>query len=163
MHNFGQNDRVFETVETLLKKVVPKFLQYVDVLAIVADGDLASFHAAFTRDSSLVRVTNGKQQTALHIAAARGHIDIAKALVETYGADLTCKDIKGRTPLHSAVIQQSPAVARLLCAYNADPHVLDNKNWEPMKYAQADSEIWWILQEGHDLEKRDSTDQTALL
>ena len=150
-------------MEVLLRKVVPKFLQYEDVLAIVADGDLASFNAAFTRDSSLVRVTNGMRQTALHIASARGHIEIAKALVKRYNADLTCKDIEGRTPLHSAVIHKSPAIARLLCAYGTDLHMLDNKNQEPTKYAQADSEIRWILEEGHDLENRDSSDQTALL
>lgn len=51
--------------------------------------------------------------TALHMAARRGHVEIAKALLEC-GARLEAEDSKGDTPLRRAINCRKDMVARLL-------------------------------------------------
>lgn len=57
---------------------------------------------------------NCSNQTALHEAAARGYVPIVKTLVES-GADVSCRDKWGYTPLHGAASRPwNGAVVRLL-------------------------------------------------
>jgi ankyrin repeat protein len=51
--------------------------------------------------------------TALHMAARRGHVEIARALLDC-GAAIGARDIKGNTPLQRAVNCRKNAVAQLL-------------------------------------------------
>jgi hypothetical protein len=58
------------------------------------------------------------QATALHMAARRGHLEIAKALLDC-GASLEVKDRKGETPLQRAVNCRRHIVAQLLLEHGA--------------------------------------------
>jgi ankyrin repeat protein len=51
--------------------------------------------------------------TALHMAARRGHVEIARALLDA-GAAVNARDRKGDTPLQRAIKCRKNAVARLL-------------------------------------------------
>jgi len=51
--------------------------------------------------------------TALHMAARRGHVEIARALLDC-GAVIGARDIKGATPLQRAVNCRRNAVVQLL-------------------------------------------------
>lgn len=53
------------------------------------------------------------QATALHMAARRGHLEIARTLLDA-GADSEAKDRKGETPLQRAIHCRKHAVAALL-------------------------------------------------
>ncbi|GFS44601.1 ankyrin-3 [Nephila pilipes] len=58
-------------------------------------------------------------KTSLHIASYYGHEDVVKALLE-HGANISCKDIFGFTPLHCAVIECNFDVAYILLGKETD-------------------------------------------
>ena len=57
-----------------------------------------------------------KHCTPLHMAARRGYLEIAKALLK-YGANVNPKDTQGVTPLRRALNCRKAAVADLLNAW----------------------------------------------
>nr|XP_049695360.1 protein phosphatase 1 regulatory subunit 12A isoform X8 [Helicoverpa armigera] len=68
-----------------------------------------------------VRDMNGG--TPLHVAAAKGYIDVAKTLLEECSADPDCVDYEGWTPLHAAALWGQKEAAALLLKFGADPHI----------------------------------------
>ncbi len=63
-----------------------------------AGGDLASVSRLLASDSRLVRAKTATRVTPLHYAAIRGHVDVARFLIQA-GADLEERTDDGRTPL----------------------------------------------------------------
>ncbi|XP_063837371.1 protein phosphatase 1 regulatory subunit 12B-like isoform X5 [Ostrinia nubilalis] len=61
--------------------------------------------------------------TPLHVAAAKGYIDVAKTLLEECNAEPDCVDYEGWTPLHAAALWGQKEAAALLLKSGADPHV----------------------------------------
>lgn len=56
--------------------------------------------------------------TALHVAAHYGRLQAAAALAN-HGADINCRDIDDRTPMHVAVSQGNLLLVKLFKAYKA--------------------------------------------
>jgi truncated hemoglobin YjbI len=67
-----------------------------------------------------------KRCTALHMAARRGNVAVAQALLE-YGANIEARDSMGETPLRRAVNCGKTEVAAFLLTHGADVHSKDNK------------------------------------
>ena len=65
-------------------------------------------------------------ETPLHVAARKGHVEIAKLLLER-GADPNIGDIYGWAPLHEAAQWGRTEVARLLLKRGANPNAKDKK------------------------------------
>ncbi|XP_037299705.1 protein phosphatase 1 regulatory subunit 12A isoform X4 [Manduca sexta] len=61
--------------------------------------------------------------TPLHVAAAKGYIDVAKTLLEECNAEPDCVDYEGWTPLHAAALWGQKEAAALLLKNGADPHL----------------------------------------
>lgn len=76
-------------------------------------------------------------ETALHIAAARGNTDAARALLE-HGAKVDARDRFGATPLHGAVMRNHIATAKLLLEHQASARAEDMEGRAPVMLAKGD-------------------------
>jgi len=74
-------------------------------------------------------------RTPLHLAASRGHLDVARLLVES-GADVDARSEFGYTPLHVAAMEGYLDVARLLVESGADVDARDKKGRTPLDLAR---------------------------
>ncbi|XP_054724873.1 uncharacterized protein LOC129235197 [Uloborus diversus] len=74
--------------------------------------------------------------TPLHECCSRGHLDIARALLQ-YGADVNASAAGGIRPLHDAVENDHVEIVRLLLSYGADPTIATYSGLEPMKLARS--------------------------
>ena len=77
-----------------------------------------------------------KQCTPLHMAARRGNVEVAEALLDC-GADLEARDSLGETPLRRAVNCGKAGVAALLVSRGADVHSRGSKGLTPLLAART--------------------------
>jgi ankyrin repeat protein len=66
-----------------------------------------------------VNQRNDQNDTSLHVAAERGHLDCLSVLLE-HKADLKARDAQGATPLHRAVRRNQAGAVEMLVAAGAD-------------------------------------------
>jgi truncated hemoglobin YjbI len=91
------------------------------------------------RSGANVNANDGvKQCTALHMAARRGNLEIAQALLDC-GAGIEARDSLGDTPLRRSVNCDKIQVASLLLARGADVHSTGNKGLTPLLAARTDT------------------------
>lgn len=81
------------------------------------DVDASSFIAS-TTNSYTPSSAAMKGNTALHIAAHRGHFDVVKLLVRDGGCDLSLRNLKGETAVLVAVKQNRIKIVRFLMDYS---------------------------------------------
>jgi ankyrin repeat protein len=77
-----------------------------------------------------------KRCTALHMAARRGNVAAAEALLD-WGADIEARDSLGETPLRRAVNCGKIEVASLLLNRGADVHSKGSKSLTPLSAART--------------------------
>lgn len=77
---------------------------------------------------------DGDGSTALHTAAAWGHVKMVKFLCDR-GMNVNVQDIDGRTPLHLACATNNIAVVRILLENGANTHVKDDSGATPADIA----------------------------
>lgn len=89
------------------------------------------------RASADVNAQDGvKQCTALHMAARRGNVPVAEALIDC-GANIEARDSSGDSPLRRAINCKKPEVAALLLARGADPDAIGSKGLTPRRAARS--------------------------
>jgi 26S proteasome non-ATPase regulatory subunit 10 len=118
------------------------------------------------KKSRLLR--NEDERTLLHVAAANGHVDAVKAIVE--GASDTkslvnVSDEEGWTPLHSAVSGGRDAVVEVLIALGADVGAANNGGRTALHYAASKNHIEianLLIRSGAKINKKDSVGCTPL-
>ena len=79
-----------------------------------------------------------KHCTALHMAARRGNIPVAEALLEC-GADIEMRDKLGDTPLHRAVKCGKTDMVAFLLSHGADVYAEGKKGMTPLQIARGAS------------------------
>jgi truncated hemoglobin YjbI len=79
-----------------------------------------------------------KRCTPLHMAARRGHLEVADALLDC-GADIEARDSLGDTPLRRAANCNKAELASLLLSRGADPLSKDRKGCTPILAARTDT------------------------
>jgi ankyrin repeat protein len=77
-----------------------------------------------------------KECAPLHMAARRGNLGVAAALLEA-GADLEIRDAGGDTPLRRAVNCGKPEMAAFLLAHGADPRARGSRGLTPVEAARG--------------------------
>jgi ankyrin repeat protein len=86
-------------------------------------------------DPNLVDGEDGFPTTPLMWAAEKGHVGVARSLLE-HGADPNLSPAEGRTPLMAAARRGSLAVARLLVEHGADRTAVDDEGRSAFDFAQ---------------------------
>ena len=79
-----------------------------------------------------------KQCTALHMAARRGNVPVAEALLDC-GADIETRDKLGDTPLHRAVKCGKTEMVAFLLSRGADVHAEGKGGLTPLQFARGTS------------------------
>ncbi|KAK0135690.1 Ankyrin repeat and SOCS box protein 3 [Merluccius polli] len=104
-----------------------------------------------------------KGQTALFLAAAKGHVDIVKLLV-TAGANMNIKNASGLTPILAALSKNKPAVAKVLLRKGAEVNQTVNSRQSCLHLAsaQGSSELVSILLQICSIEFRNKQEKTAI-
>jgi len=85
----------------------------------------------------------------LHVAAAKGHVDVARLLLER-GADVNAKEsVYDATPLHIAALYGHADVARLLLEHGANPSIRDKDGGTPLDVAREEGheEVARVIEE----------------
>lgn len=84
-----------------------------------------------------VNAKDSEGRTPLHWAIDRGHLDIAKLLVDK-NADVNAKDNEGQTPLHYAVVCDREAIAEFLVKQKANTASKDDEGNSPLDLCESD-------------------------
>lgn len=74
------------------------------------------------------------RRSALILATAGGHVDLAKELIN-YGADIDYQDSAGLTALSWSVMRKKNKLTEYLLSVNANANTLDNRSISPLMYA----------------------------
>jgi cytohesin len=98
------------------------------------DGDLATALRLLGDDPYLVKSREEYKLTALHRAAAAGHADLVKALLDR-SAQVDARDYGGGTALHSAAAHGHVNAAAALLDKGADPSAPDEEGLTPLHLA----------------------------
>ena len=98
------------------------------------DGDLATALRLLGQDPYLVKSREEYRLTALHRAAAGGHTEVVKALLDR-SAQVDARDYGGGTALHSAAGQGKVEAAAALLDKGADPSAPDEEGLTPLHFA----------------------------
>jgi truncated hemoglobin YjbI len=97
----------------------------------------ASVVRALVRGGARVNAQDGvKHCTALHMAARRGNVEIAEALLDC-GADIEARDSVGDTPLRRSVNCDKKEVAALLLSRGANLHSRGSQGLTPLMAART--------------------------
>lgn len=92
---------------------------------------------ALVRAGAKVNACDGaKHCTALHMAARRGNVEVAEALLDC-GADMEARDSLDETPLRRSVNCGKTGVAALLLSRGADLHSKGSKGLTPLLAARS--------------------------
>jgi ankyrin repeat protein len=83
------------------------------------EGDPERVRDLLAADPELAHASDSDGRTALHYAAARGHIGVATVLLRG-GAAIDAREEDGETPLHSAAWSSQPAMGEWLIANGSD-------------------------------------------
>ncbi|XP_055689773.1 nascent polypeptide-associated complex subunit alpha, muscle-specific form [Lutzomyia longipalpis] len=89
--------------------------------------------------------------TPLHEACSRGHLQIARLLLE-YGANVSETAQSGIRPLHDAVENGYVEVARLLLSYGADPLLATYAGQTPLQLAEDDGMALFLKNHLYDVQ-----------
>lgn len=108
------------------------------LLQFSADGDAVMVNRLLSAGISARAADSTRQVTALHNAAALGHLKIVTLLIEL-GADPNATDWRGATPLVNAAYGGHSAVVTYLAAHGANVNVTGSKRSPLVSAVQANS------------------------
>jgi ankyrin repeat protein len=103
-------------------------------------------------------------KSSLHIAALHVHIESARLLIES-GADISARDVHGRTPLHLTYFRRSKMVLALT-ERGADVHATDKAGRTALHYAARSlnsSVINRLVELGSDINAKDARGWSPLI
>lgn len=113
----------------------------------VAAGDRASVQELLRAHPALAKAVQEKdshgmldRSTALHVAAEKGHPDIAEDLLAA-GADVNARDFVKQTPLMAAARAGEMHVVKFLLEKGADPNLAASEDFTALMYAARNGSL----------------------
>jgi ankyrin repeat protein len=113
---------------------------------------------------SLIKGRNSASQSALHLAAANGHLNIVEFLIKyLHPIDVNLQIDEGSTPLHWAALNGHLAIVEKLLEAGADATVTNASGRSPVTLAEQQShlEVVQVLLKSYDPEEDDETVDTV--
>ncbi|XP_039609216.1 putative POTE ankyrin domain family member M isoform X4 [Polypterus senegalus] len=123
---------------TFLRSVWNKIVNKDRLHKAAAEGDLSKVKELLSDIEVNQRDKNNR--TALHMAAAKGHVEVIRLLAEN-NANLNLWDNSGETPLMTAVTRQKRECAFLLLDLGADTGIVSHHEDTVLHHAAAASDI----------------------
>ncbi|XP_051784733.1 ankyrin repeat domain-containing protein 7-like [Erpetoichthys calabaricus] len=123
---------------TFLRSVWNKIVNKDRLHKAAAEGDLSKVKELLSDIEVNQRDKNNR--TALHMAAAKGHVEVIRFLAE-HNANLNLWDNYGETPLMTAVTRQKRECAFLLLDLGADTGIVSHHEDTVLHHAAAASDI----------------------
>lgn len=114
-----------DAMERLLKSEIKKQGIDVDQARKQEERIMLQDAMAVLSGSGTVTPHQNTKATALHVAAAKGYIEVLKVLLQC-GVDVDCRDIDGWTPLHAAAHWGQEEVCTLLTDHMCDMGAVNN-------------------------------------
>jgi len=121
--------------------------RYVDRAGRSAASGKTMAEILIRRGADVNRPSGVEDQTPLHMAARRGNIAVAQALLDA-GAALEARDKKGETPLRRAVNCGHPEFVSLLLARGADVNSRDKEGRTPLQAARRPEMVALLREHG---------------
>jgi acyl-CoA-binding protein len=112
------------------------------LLKAASENDVMTTRTILQNDPNLINHTDPTGQTALHIAADKGCLDVIQSLIEEYNADVDVMDEDGISVLQTAVVANHFQICQwLLQNTNANPDQPDHDGDTPRTCAQDSDPI----------------------
>ncbi|XP_043472503.1 uncharacterized protein LOC122505107 [Leptopilina heterotoma] len=127
---------------------------YTELFLAVHNGDLNLVHSLFAKYSATETI---RGRTLLHVAAARGHTEIAKLFT-------TKRDEAGNTPLHLSIMRNQPEVFNLLLE-ETNLNAKNLRGERPLHYAVLFNRpefVKKLIENGAIIEEKDKEGKTPL-
>lgn len=108
--------------------------------------------------ASLIKERNSASQTALHLSAANGHLNIVEFLIKyLHPIDVNVQTDEGSTPLHWAALNGHLAIVEKLIEAGADATLKNASGRSPVTLAEQQShlEVVQVLLKSYDPEEED--------
>ena len=159
---WGHTDVVKLLIDNMGDKWKETPLHFLHMVARVGHADVAGAHSCNHAHAGLICKMR-YDPTPLHLAAARGHADVVKLLIDA-GADLNKGDMHNNTPLHLAAARGHADVVKLLIDAGADLSKRNMRNKTPLQKAKkGHAEVVKLLIDAiTDPNKEDLDNQTPL-
>lgn len=104
------------------------------LIQAVESGNAAALHAIVRAWPKAARAMRNNLTTMLHLAAARGLVNVAEVLLQ-YRADVDARDQNKATPLHLAAFNGTLGLIRTLILHGAAPNAIDAARQTPLDMA----------------------------
>ena len=153
--SFGEKEvaefrAIMEAEKSSTKKIDCSFCPDTFTWYLAEHGLFAEADWLFARNADFgIRDKDG--MTLLHLVCRNGYDELAKLLIDTYGAEIELPDNEGRTAIHYAAMSGNTDLVYSLLKDGADPNKLTKKKETPLhfaaKYAGLE-EVQFLIEHG---------------